>query len=142
MPNIPAFSLALGHSFTNPSLAREALTHSSLTNEGGGPSNTRLAHLGDAVIELAVRHALFGREPPLAKGAMSKEADRLVSNKALAEVAENLKLQEFVADGKSRPLFTGKRRVLAELYEAAIGAVFLDAGYEVAAGLVRKHLAL
>lgn len=140
--DLPAFEAALGHTFTNKKLAEEALTHASRPKEApvlDRVANTRLAFLGDAVVGLAVRAVLYrdGRKTP---GEMTIAAASRVSEESLAPVTKRLGLQGFMERGRSRPEAFDSTRMLAELYEAAIGAVFLDAGFGVAAALVKGHV--
>lgn len=127
----------IGHHFQNPDLLEEALTHSTLVNEppgAGRRANARMAHLGDAVLGLAVRSALFHRAPHGTKGDLTEEAKAFVSNVALAAMARQLGLHAFLGAGKG--LAVDQDKVLAELLEAIFGAIYLDAGYERAAGVV------
>ena len=139
------FERLLGHEFSNRKLIAEVRTHASLLNEPGGAQrvgNSRLAHLGDAVVGLAVRHALFKRFPKADKAKLTEDAKGIVSNAALAPVAHGMGIGRFLETGASLPTTQHGVRVLAGLFEAAIGAVFLDSNFETAAQVTLKHVVL
>lgn len=122
--------VTLPHDFTDESLLAEALTHAST---GETPNNERLEFLGDAVLDLLVAEELFRRDPAQAEGELTERKSAVVSRRALAEAAKNLRLGYVarfgpgVHDRQALP-----RSVHANLYEAVIGAVYLDAGLEAA----------
>jgi ribonuclease-3 len=118
----------------------EALTHSSYANEMGGemPNNERLELLGDAVIELIIREYLFKRFPDYAEGKMTQIKTNLVNTFALARVAKRISLAESLLLGRGEKASGGKRKptILAQTFEAVIGAIYLSAGLERTAHLV------
>src|SRR5687768_4846104 len=119
------FEEALGKTSDNAALVNEILTHSSRAKETGRKSNERLAHLGDAVLELAVRQALFKRSPRIeTKGELTDEKRKFVNNAALAAIAADWPKP----DGNlGWPL--SKKKVMAEVFEAVVGAVYVDSNY-------------
>ncbi len=123
-----------------PALIERALTHRSYAYEHGGlPTNERLEFLGDAVLGLVVTDALYTNNPDLAEGSLAKLRASVVSTRALATVARNLGLGEWMRLGKGEE-FTGGRdkpSILADMMEAVIGAVFMERGFEGATRLVR-----
>lgn len=141
--DLAAYQKALGHTFTEPAWAEEALTHGSAPNEpvgAGRTANQRLAQVGDAVVGLAIRAHLFRENPTYDKGDITKAAVDFVTDPALAAVAERLGLARHLLRGGSIALGEENTTVQADLYEASIGAVFFDAGYKKAAELVERHL--
>lgn len=123
-------STALGHSFHDLDLLRDAATHSSLVNEprGKGRGDTRrLAFLGDAVLELVVRTTLFQRFPNATKGQLTTAKRDLVRNASLAKLVRDKGLAHFLNRGGS--VQADNDTILAEFLEAMIAAVFRDGGY-------------
>ena len=129
---------ALGYVFHDARGLERALTHRSYLNEPkhGEPSedNERLEFLGDAVLTLIVSEALAHRHPEAAEGALSKMRSRLVSEAALAQVAQRLGLGAYMRLGRGEELSGGreKRSLLANVMEALIAAVYQDGGYDAA----------
>jgi len=126
----------LGHTFADPQLARQALTHRSF----GTPHNERLEFLGDSLLNCAVATLLYERFPRLPEGDLSRLRAALVNQRSLAEVAAALGLGEKLRLGEGELKSGGFRRpsILADAVEALLGAIFLDAGFEA----VRKAVAL
>lgn len=132
----PAVEALLGHSFSNGALLREALTHSSFSNEklnagvACSDDNERLEFLGDAVIGLVVGQILMERFPRANEGWLSKWRSALVSRKTLAELAVKLRLGEFLLLGRGERRSGGaeKSSILASGFEALVGALYLDGG--------------
>ena len=130
---------ALGHPFNKSQLLQEALTHSSVHEEDRGKtSNRRLAYLGDAVIELAVRRHLtpIGTEPK----AVDARKQNVVDEKACANAARKAGLR--LVTGKSRGSQDPSPAMLGEAFEAVVGAIFEDAGFEAAADAVLRSVDL
>lgn len=133
----------VGHRFADATLIRTALTHKSYLNENPGPDrsdNERLEFLGDAVLSLAVGHLLMERYPSRAEGELSKARAQLVSEPALAEVAESIALGEWLFLGKGEEQTGGRHKasLLADACEAVIGAVYLDGGFSAAMEVARR----
>ena len=126
----------INYSFENPDLLSEALTHPSLAyeNQDGESDNQRLEFLGDAVLQLVLTHELFIIFPDFPEGQLTKLRSRLVSTKALEEYALGIDLGTFVLLGKGEERTGGRERrgVLADAFEALIGAIYLDSGFEAA----------
>jgi ribonuclease-3 len=126
-------------SFRRPALLREAMTHASWNNERGEPSgpghdNERLEYLGDAVLELVVGEYLFRRFPGYDEGKLTQLRAALVNTISLAKLGERLHLGDTLLLGRGAAK-TGARQLpslLANCFEAMIGAIFLDQGYRVA----------
>lgn len=122
----------IGYQFNDPLLLTEALTHASLTRkaEPERRSNQRLEFLGDAVLQLALSQMLYQRLDQADEGVLSKARARLVSTTALATLAKQIQLGEFLLMDRGEESSGGRQRdsILADALEALVGAVFLDAG--------------
>lgn len=143
-PEVSAsLAAALGYAFRDAELARTALTHASWANEAGGGDNERLEFLGDAVVDLVVAHELFLAHPDWPEGDLTRARAALVNQQALAQVARTIGLGRLVLLGGTERRSAGeeKDRVLANCLEALIGAVFLESGYDAAAGVLRRLFA-
>jgi ribonuclease III len=129
-------ALALDHDFARPELLVQALTHRSY----GSPHNERLEFLGDAILNCIVATLLFDRFPAIREGELSRQRANLVKQDTLAEIANRLKLGEFLRLGEGELKSGGFRRpsILADCLEAILGAIYLDAGFAAAYGVVEK----
>lgn len=125
-------------------LLREATTHKSHAHEAGRPNqhNERLEFLGDAVLELVVSHALMLAHPTLREGDLSRLRASLVNMRSLAEVARRLDLGPVLRLGKGEERTHGREKpsVLADAYEAVIGAIYLGDGLEAARIFIEGQL--
>jgi ribonuclease-3 len=131
----------LGAPGLDTELLTQALTHRSYAYEHGGlPTNERLEFLGDAVLGLVVTDALFRRHPDLSEGRLAKLRSAVVNARALAGVARTLGLGGYLLLGRGEEATGGrdKSSILADTVEALIGAVYVDAGYAAAAGVVQR----
>lgn len=135
-PELLALQKRLNHSFANPRLLERALTHRSFTAD----HNERLEFLGDSVLNLAVSGLLFERLSQLPEGDLSRVRSNLVKQDTLFQLAGPLGLSICLRLGDGEKRSGGHKRpsILADALEAIIGAVYLDAGFEVAAALVRR----
>jgi ribonuclease-3 len=142
--DLDALEARIGHRFANKALLREALMHKSAGGPGrpGRRSNERLEFLGDRVVGLAVAELLFSRYPHEPEGALTPRLSGLVSEPALAEAARDLELGARLEIAKSEEDAGGRARpaILADAFEALIGAVYLDGGWAAAADVVRSCL--
>jgi len=141
--DIPLLEQKLGVIFKNKNLLKEALTHRSYLNENPSwplPHNERLEFLGDAVLELAVTEILFSRYPTSPEGELTSIRSALVNYQMLADIAKNMELGDYVFLSKGEAKDAGKARevILANAFEAILGAVYLDAGYESAKNFIEK----
>jgi len=132
----------LGYKFRNSLLLAEALTHPSLAYETQRPhfDNQRLEFLGDAVLQLALTSHLYQIFPGFTEGDLTKMRARLVSKEALYNLAIGIDLGRFVLLGRGEELSGGRERAstLADAFEALLGAVYLDGGFEAACDVVLK----
>lgn len=129
----------LSHTFRDESLRKLALTHSSLDKTS---NNERLEFLGDAVLDLIVAEELFRHHPDLPEGDLTELKAWVVSRKSLAEAARRLGLEHHAQVGRGLQGRTLSRSVLANLYEALLGAVYLDAGMDAARDFSLETLAI
>jgi ribonuclease III len=137
-----AIEARLGHRFADRRLLTEALTHSSAIARGRGRrSNERLEFLGDRVLGLVIADLLLARYPAEGEGDLSRRYAALVRREALAEVAADLGAAPWLVVGRSEEEAGGRSNpaLLANVVEALIGALYLDAGLAVAAGFIRQH---
>lgn len=141
-PDLSALEASLGHVFARRDLAVTALTHiSSVTGANvRAASYQRLEFLGDRVLGLAVSAMLYGEFPGAAEGELSRRLADLVRRESCAEVAAEWDVGPHLrlGAGEAQSGGRGRHAILADVCEALIGAVFIDAGYEAADGLVRR----
>ncbi len=139
----------LGVNFSNRDLLRRALTHESFINEWGSDdtgrgmqSYERLEYLGDAVLNYTVANALFERSMTATEGEMSIGRAHIVCRDSLADAAQRLNLGDHVLRGKGETAYSPNVRdsVLEDSFEAIIGAIHEDQGYEAASQFVFRHL--
>ncbi|GAA4915918.1 ribonuclease III [Streptomonospora salina] len=131
---------AIGVELDAKVLAR-ALTHRSYAYEKGGlPTNERLEFLGDSVLGLIVTDTLFREHPDLPEGQLAKLRAAVVNMRALADVARELGLGEYIRLGRGEEGTGGrdKSSILADTLEAVIGAVYLDRGLDVVSDFVHR----
>lgn len=133
----------LGHCFARPELLIDALTHPSVTH-GRAPRKAtpyeRLEFLGDRVLGLVVADMLFNRFPHEPEGALARRHASLVRRESLARVAAEIGLPPHILLAKGEDDAGGRANpgLLADACEAVIGALYADAGFEVAARFVRE----
>jgi len=139
-PSEDSLQARVGHSFRSPALLELAIVHRS-SRARAGENNEQLEFLGDAVLDLAVSDLLMVRFPRADEGELSKRRAALVNAKVLAEKAAAIGLGEDLRLGKGEEKSGGRAKtsILAAAYEAIIGAVFLDGGFEMARDLVKTH---
>jgi ribonuclease-3 len=124
----------IGYQFNNHSLLEQALTHRS----HGSQNNERLEFLGDGVLNFIIAHQLFQHFPKLSEGDLSRMRAQLVKEPTLCEIAIGLSLGEHLRLGEGELKSGGWRRpsVLADAFEAMVGAAYLDGGFEAAEQVV------
>ena len=132
--------------FNDPALLELALVHSSYLAEFPGVypgSNERLEFLGDALVDLVVAHELYSRFPDRPEGQLTQMRAALVSKEALARVADALDLGRSLVMGRGETSSGGLERESnqANAFEAVVGAIFLDQGYQVASRFVLDVMA-
>ena len=137
----------IGVKFNNLELLQQALTHRSYLNENRGyklDHNERLEFLGDAVLELAVTEFLYANYPN-PEGELTNWRAALVNGEMLAKISGEMGVEEFLLMSRGETKDTGKARqyLLANAFEAIIGAIYLDQkerGYEVARDFILKNV--
>jgi ribonuclease-3 len=126
----------LGYDFRQSELLVLALTHPSVAHERGAPlqTNQRLEFLGDAVLQLVLTRELYEQFPDVGEGSLTKARAKLVNRRTLAEHARNLGLGQYLIVSRGEDLQGGRERgsALADAFEALLGAIFLDSGFEAA----------
>jgi ribonuclease-3 len=132
----------LGHKFEHPEWLERALTHRSHRHDSGEIDNERLEFLGDRVLGLIASEQLLDSFPHWDAGKLSKGLARLVSASSIHGVARRLKLGRHLRLGPGEEKTGGreKKRLLADAYEAIVGAIYLDAGLAAAASFLRRTL--
>ena len=122
------------YTFADEKLLEQALTHSSYVNEHGlshADCNERLEYLGDAVLELASSDFLYRRDSQMPEGKLTKLRAALVCESALAEIARDVNLGDFIILGVGEKQSGGNKRdsILSDALESVIGAIYLDSGF-------------
>jgi ribonuclease III len=140
---LKGFEKLLGYSFKKREHLKRALTHKSYANEQHMPStehNERYEYLGDAVLELAISHLLMDSFPNHPEGELSKLRAAIVNESQLADVARRMKIGEFLYLGKGEDRTGGRDKpsLLSDAFEAVLGGVYLDRGFEKVCKVVRK----
>jgi ribonuclease III len=138
-PALKALATRLGWEFVDTGLLVQAVSHRSWCAEKGGiPSNERLEFLGDAVLGLVVAEHCYRVYPEMPEGALAKVRAAVVNTTVLAEVATGLDVGDALLLGRGEDVSGGRSKasILANAVEAVIGAVYLDAGWDVASRVV------
>jgi len=134
----------LEYHFSDIQLLEVALTHSSFSNESKrlGKHNERLEFLGDSVLNIIISDYLYRSYPNLPEGKLTKVRAGVVSESSLAEAAKAIRLGDYLKLGKGEEISGGRQRIsiLADAFEALIGAMYLDGGMEIARGFIMKCL--
>ncbi|MGU3469663.1 ribonuclease III [Paenibacillus sp. D51F] len=133
----------LGLAFAKPQLLRQAFTHTSYVNEHRDTvteDNERLEFLGDAVLQLLVSEHLFQTYPERPEGDLTRMRAAIVCEPSLARFAERLDFGSFVRLGKGEEQLGGRQRpaLLADLFEAFVGSLYLDAGVDAVRDFLRR----
>ncbi len=135
----------IGYRFKDGNLLRNALTHSSYSNEnraGGIQSNERFEFLGDSVLGMIVAEYLFGRYPDLCEGDLTRLRASIVCERSLAQAAKAIDLAKYLYLGKGENKNDGRSRssIAADSVEAVIAALYLDGGYGCAREFVMRFV--
>jgi ribonuclease-3 len=131
--------------FKDKNLLKQAFTHRSYINENGGNStshNERLEFLGDAVLELIVTDFLYKKYPGYTEGELTALRSALVNAIIISEIASEIGMNDYLLLSKGEAKDFGKARqyILANTYEALVGAIYLDQGYDVVEKFIAKNL--
>lgn len=134
----------MGHTFSDRSLLANAIRHRSFVNERAQhlPDNERLEFLGDAVLQLAVTHLLMAVGAEFSEGELSLWRSQVVSEASLSQLARELELGRYLALGRGEEYSGGRSKpsLLADAYEAVIGAVYQDTSFEYVLRLLSRLL--
>lgn len=135
----------LKYKFKNPDLLGRALTHSSFAHErkrDNLENNERLEFLGDAVLELVISDFIFNNFSGLPEGELTKLRASIVCESMLAKAASDLSIGKFIRLGKGEGSTGGRERdsILADAFEAIIGAIYLDGGMEAAGAFIIRTM--
>lgn len=135
----------IGYRFQDSTLLRQALTHSSFTNEqkiNKAKNYERLEFLGDAVLELVSSEFLFREYPQVPEGELTKLRASMVCEPSLAFCARDLELGEYIRLGKGEESTGGRNRdsITSDAMEALIGAIYLDGGMEKAKTFIHNFI--
>ncbi len=145
MADFSTFETKIGYSFKDKRLLEAAFTHRSYLNENRSPGrehNERLEFLGDAVLELAVTEFLYAKYPDKPEGDLTAYRAALVNTQSISDAATKLGMNEFLLLSRGEARDTGRARliILANAFEALIGALYLDSGYLAARDFIGKQL--
>lgn len=135
----------IGLNFKKKDLLTQAFCHRSYLNENPNSNlenNERLEFLGDAVLELIVTEYLFEKYPKKSEGELTNWRAALVNARMLSEVAQELNFNDYLLLSKGEEKEMGKARqyILANTFEALVGAAYLDSGYKKCRDFLRKNL--
>lgn len=145
MAEFAAFEKKIGHTFKNKRLIEQAFTHRSYLNENRDTArehNERLEFLGDAVLELAVTEFLFDKYPERPEGELTAYRAALVNTQSISSAATLLGMNDHMLLSRGESKDTGRARqiILANAFEAMIGALHLDGGYPAAKKFIAEQL--
>src|SRR3990167_5958729 len=145
MPKFSEFQEKIGYDFKDKGLLEQAFTHRSYLNENrasGRQHNERLEFLGDAVLELVVTEFLFAKYPEKTEGELTAVRAALVNTTSISSAATNLGMNEYLLLSRGEAKDTGRARqiILANAFEALIGAMYLDKGYKPSVTFIAKQL--
>ncbi|HEY9509102.1 MAG TPA: ribonuclease III [Verrucomicrobiae bacterium] len=133
----------LGYHFRDEALLTLALTHPSVANEQGLnlQTNQRLEFLGDAVLQLVLTRELYDKFPGFEEGPLTKARAKMVNRRTLADHGRAIELGKHLLVSRGEELHGGRERpsALADAYEAILGAIFLDGGYEAASDVILRQ---
>jgi len=143
--NFSKFEEKIGVKFKDKNLLQQAFTHRSYLNENpslGLEQNERLEFLGDAVLELAITEYLYKKYPKKTEGEMTALRAALVNSITLSETASELNIGDLMllSKGEAKSLGKARQYILANAFEALIGAIYLNGGYEETFDFLEKNL--
>jgi len=140
--DLNALQALLGYKFQDESLLRLALTHPSVAHEQGRSvqHNQRLEFLGDSVLGLVLTRELYEKFSEVSEGPLTKARAQLINRRALADQARQLELSKFLilSRGEEANLGRGRASASADAFEAVVGAIFMDGGYDAAREFVLR----
>lgn len=143
--HIPTIESCLGYRFRKPELLVRSFVHSSFLNENKDAAcqdNERLEFLGDSVLNFLVAEYLYQNLPDVDEGKLSSLRSHAVSSTACLRYFEQLNLQKFMLIGRGEEIQAGKggrSSIVADMFEALLGAIYLDGGLEKAREFLMRH---
>lgn len=145
MSDFAKFEKQIGITFKNKDVLKQAFVHRSYLNENaklGMGHNERLEFLGDAVLELIVTDFLYTNYPDKAEGELTAYRSALVNATIIGEVALELSIGEYLllSKGETRDIGKARTYILANTFEAVVGAIYEDQGYDAAKVFIEKTL--
>ncbi|MFA6397740.1 MAG: ribonuclease III, partial [Candidatus Paceibacterota bacterium] len=145
MIDFSKFEEKTGIFFKNKDLLKQAFIHRSYINENpkiNSAHNERLEFLGDAVLELITTEYLYAKYENVTEGDLTSYRSALVNAVIISKVASDLEMNDFLLLSKGESKDTGKARqyILANTYEAYVGALYLDQGYDACKGFITSNL--
>ncbi len=145
MADFKKFEKEIGITFNNKDILTQAFTHRSYLNENSKlviGHNERLEFLGDAVLELVVTDFLYKNYPGSAEGELTAYRSALVNATIIGEVAMELSMGEYLllSKGETRDIGKARTYILANTYEAFVGALYQDQGYDISKNFIEKTL--
>ncbi|HWD20712.1 MAG TPA: ribonuclease III [Verrucomicrobiae bacterium] len=141
-PDLEALQTRLEYRFANVALLQLALTHPSVAHEQGRlvQHNQRLEFLGDAVLGLVLTRELYDRFPAVSEGPLTKARAQMINRRTLTDQARRIQLSTYLILSRGEEANEGRQRAsaMADAFEAVIGAIFLDGGFEAAREFVLR----
>ena len=143
--DLKRFQTVIGYTFKDESLLKTALIHPSYSGEmrmRRYESNQRLEFLGDAVLELSISEYLYQVHPELEEGELTRKRSSLVFEAALDICARAISLGDYIYLGRGENSGMGRTKpsILSDAFEAVIGAIYLDGGFDAARAFVRRFV--
>lgn len=145
MESMKTIEKNIHYTFKNQGLLKEALTHSSFSNERKENvvhNNERLEFLGDAVLSIVISDYLFKNHVSLPEGELTKIRSKIVCESTLGECSKRIELGQFMFFGKGEEMTGGRKRtsILADAFEALIAAIYLDGGLDAARSFIMVYM--
>ena len=144
MKDLDNFEKKIGYDFKNKELLNKVFIHRSYINENHGKikeHNERMEFLGDAVLELSVTRFLYDKFPQKTEGDLTAIRSALVNTDSLAKKAEELNLNDYLLLSKGeKDSIKGRFHILANTFEALVGAIYLDSDFDKANEFLKKYL--
>jgi ribonuclease-3 len=145
MPDLSAFQQRLAYQFRHDDLLQLALTHPSIAHEqdSSAPHNQRLEYLGDAILSAVLSQHLYEKFPGADEGRLTKSRAKLVNSHSLAARARAISLGAYLILSRGEENSGGRSRpsILADAFEALLGAIFLDGGFLAARDFILREFA-
>lgn len=140
------FESKLKYNFKDKSLLKLALTHKSYAyeegKEDGNSYNERIEYLGDAILEHIVSDLLYNHKPLISEGDMTKKRADIVCEASLSQAMRRIHAEEYIYLGKCEKATNGKKKdaIIADAFEAVLGAIYLDGGFDIARDICLRLL--